>query len=103
MRLRMVTFAAVLALTSASLGRAQETTGTVTGRVTDAQGLAIPGVTVTLIGPQGAKTFTSDADGRYSAPLLLPGTYTVKAVSRASRRPSSRTSSFASGRPSKYR
>jgi Carboxypeptidase regulatory-like domain/TonB dependent receptor-like, beta-barrel len=51
----------------------------VTGRVTDAQGLAIPGVTVILTGPQGAKSFTSDSDGRYNAPLLVPGTYTVKA------------------------
>jgi hypothetical protein len=70
---------AMLALTGATLARAQETTGTVTGRVTDAQGLAIPGVTVTLTGPQGAKSFTSDSDGRYNAPLLVPGTYTVKA------------------------
>ena len=79
MRLRMAVLASVLALTSATLVRAQETTGTVTGRVTDAQGLAIPGATVTLTGPQGAKSFTSDSDGRYNAPLLVPGTYTVKA------------------------
>ena len=79
MRSRMVMLVAVLALTGATLGRAQETTGTVTGRVTDAQGLAVPGVTVTLTGPQGAKAFTTDADGRYNAPLLLPGTYVVKA------------------------
>ena len=47
--------------------------------MTDAQGLAVPGVTVTLAGPQGAKAFTTDADGRYNAPLLVPGTYVVKA------------------------
>ena len=79
MKPRMVMLAAVLVLTGATLGRAQETTGTVTGRVTDAQGLAVPGATVTLAGPQGAKAFTTDADGRYTAPLLVPGTYVVKA------------------------
>jgi hypothetical protein len=79
MRLRMVVLAAVLALTEATLARAQETTGTVTGKITDAQGLAIPGATVTLTGPQGAKSFTTDADGRYNAPLLVPGTYTIRA------------------------
>jgi Carboxypeptidase regulatory-like domain len=79
MRLRMVVLAAVLALTEATLARAQETTGTVTGKITDAQGLAIPGATVTLTGPQGAKSFTTDSDGRYNAPLLVPGTYTIRA------------------------
>ena len=44
MKLRMGVLVAMLALTGATLARAQETTGTVTGRVTDAQGLAIPGV-----------------------------------------------------------
>ena len=53
MRLRMVVLAAVLALTSATLVRAQETTGTVTGRVTDAQGLAIPGVDRDVDGAAG--------------------------------------------------
>ncbi len=79
MKPRMVMLAVVLVLIGATLGRAQETTGTVTGRVTDAQGLAVPGATVTLAGPQGAKAFTTDADGRYTAPLLVPGTYVVKA------------------------
>ena len=32
---------------------AQETTGTVRGRVIDAQGLAVPGVTITVTGVQG--------------------------------------------------
>ena len=35
---------------------AQETTGKIEGRVTDAQGLAVPGATVTATGPQGSKT-----------------------------------------------
>jgi hypothetical protein len=79
MKPRIVVLMAALALASAAHGWAQETTGTVTGRVSDAQGLAIPGATVTLTGPQGAKSFTTDRDGRYRAALLVPGTYTVRA------------------------
>ncbi len=76
---RIAMLLAVLVLAGVDHGWAQETTGAVTGRVTDAQGLAIPGATVTLTGPQGAKSFTTDADGRYRAALLVPGTYTVRA------------------------
>lgn len=73
--------AALLALVLAFTGAAaaQETTGTVSGRILDAQGLAVPGVTVTLTGPQGARTFVTDADGNFSAPFLTPGTYAVRA------------------------
>ena len=34
---------------------AQETTGTLIGRLQDSQGLALPGVTVTATGAQGVK------------------------------------------------
>ena len=71
--------AGLLLFVAASVGAAQETTGTVTGRVTDAQNLPIPGATVTVTGPQGSKTAVSDADGRYAVPFLTPGTYGVKA------------------------
>jgi outer membrane receptor protein involved in Fe transport len=76
-RIMAVTLALVAAL--AGNGLAQETTGAINGRVVDAQGLAVPGATVTLTGPQGAKSVTTDAEGRYSAPLLVPGTYSVRA------------------------
>jgi len=71
--------AGLLLFVAASVGAAQETTGTVTGRVMDAQNLPIPGATVTVTGPQGSKTAVSDADGRYAVPFLTPGTYAVKA------------------------
>src|SRR5262249_19885178 len=58
---------------------AQETTGTLRGRIVDPQGLALPGVNVTVVGPQGTKTAVSEADGRFNMPYLTPGVYAVRA------------------------
>ena len=64
---------------AAALVQAQETTtGSIAGRVADAQGLAIPGATVTVTTPQGPRTFTTDAEGAFFAPFLTPGMYEVK-------------------------
>jgi hypothetical protein len=60
--------------------RAQETTtGSIGGQVTDQQGGVLPGVTVTVTAAQGAQTFVTDAQGRFFAPFLTPGIYTVRA------------------------
>jgi Carboxypeptidase regulatory-like domain/TonB-dependent Receptor Plug Domain len=67
-----------LTLLSSSVG-AQGTTGQIVGRIVDAQGLAVPGATVTVSGPQGAKTIATSADGRFNVPFLTPGVYSVKA------------------------
>ncbi len=70
-----------LILTMSGLAAAQQTTtGTIDGRVVDVQGLAVPGVSVTVTGPQGARTVVTDSEGRYSAPFLVPGVYTVRAA-----------------------
>jgi outer membrane receptor protein involved in Fe transport/uncharacterized membrane protein YbhN (UPF0104 family) len=59
--------------------RAQETTtGSIAGRVVDQQNLAVPGATVTVISPQGPRTFVTDSDGQFFAPYLPPGTYDVR-------------------------
>jgi outer membrane receptor protein involved in Fe transport len=69
---------AVLLLLGGPVAVAQETTGSITGLIVDAQGLAVPGVTVTVTGPQGAKTAVTEASGRFSVPFLIPGTYSVR-------------------------
>ena len=66
-------------LALAGVASAQETTGTLTGRLQDSQGLALPGVNVTITGQQGAKTAVSDPDGSYRFPFLTPGSYDVRA------------------------
>ena len=67
--MRPILFVLAFLLVGFGSGIAQETTGAINGRVVDTQALAIPGVTVTVIGSQGTKTFTTDAEGRFSAPL----------------------------------
>lgn len=77
MRLVIVTVAAVLALAGATA--AQSTTGTISGRVVDAQGLAVPGVTVVASSPnlQGTRETVTSANGDYILSLLPSGAYTV--------------------------
>jgi hypothetical protein len=69
---------AALLVATASVVSAQ-TTGTITGRVVDSQGLPVPGATVTVTGAQGSKATTTDAEGRFQIPYLTVGTYGVKA------------------------
>ena len=79
MNLRISGLLVAFAFTLVGGAAAQETTGTISGRIVDAQGLAVPGATVTVTGPQGARTIVSDAEGRFNAPLLTPGQYSVRA------------------------
>ncbi|HVG84801.1 MAG TPA: TonB-dependent receptor [Vicinamibacterales bacterium] len=75
---RSGTFVALL-LALAAVASAQQTTGTLTGRLQDSQGLALPGVNVTVTGQQGAKSAVTDTDGSFRIPFLTPGTYDVRA------------------------
>ena len=58
---------------------AQSTTGTISGRVTDAQGLSVPGAVVTVTSPelQGSRTAVTAENGGYILGLLPPGTFTI--------------------------
>jgi hypothetical protein len=67
-------------LATAASGWTQETTsGSLAGRVLDTQNLAVPGATVTVSSSQGSRNYVTDDSGRFYAPYLTPGTYTVRA------------------------
>ncbi len=78
MRARYLVLILALALFASPLA-AQETTGQIQGRIVDSQSLAVPGASVTASGPQGNKTTTTAADGRFTIPFLTPGAYSVRA------------------------
>src|SRR5438067_13296742 len=65
-------------LLSATLIADVTTRGQIEGRVQASDGTPLPGVTATLRGAplqQGSLVITTDSDGRYRFPNLLPGTY----------------------------
>ena len=70
-------FVASVAVTG--IAAAQTTTGTIAGRVVDSQELALPGVTVSVAGPnlQGTLTVVTTENGDYVIPRVPPGTYSV--------------------------
>jgi hypothetical protein len=76
---RFVVLAAVAWLGTATVAYPQSTTGTIVGRVTDTQGLAIPGVSVSVSSTalQGVRTGTTSALGDYVITLLPTGAYTI--------------------------
>ena len=76
MRLRILAVLGALAL-SITPATAQQTTGTINGRVLDAQGAAIPGATVTVVNPATGftRSTVSDAEGVYRLSALNIGRY----------------------------
>ncbi len=72
-----------LALATASPAFAQgggaSSTGTIQGRIADAQGAVLPGVAVTASSPSmiGQQTTVSSETGNYRFPAVPPGTYTL--------------------------
>jgi hypothetical protein len=60
-------------------GGGASSTGTIQGRVMDAQGAVLPGVTVTATSPSmpGVQTAVSSETGNYRFPALPPGTYAL--------------------------
>lgn len=71
----------LLALTTSRPAYAVEVTGQIRGVVTDKDGLAVPGVTITVTSPalMGGATATSDDEGGFRFPTLPPGEYAVTA------------------------
>ena len=78
---RFGTLLVILALIVAAPAAAQNTSGAVSGTITDTQGGVLPGVTVTLTNAENGnvRTTVTEADGKYRAPGLPPGRYEIKA------------------------
>lgn len=74
----LLVFACGLSLTAVTAS-AQEVTGTITGRVADQNGAALSGARVTVTAPERGfeRTYQTNEEGIYTAPLLPAGTYTV--------------------------
>ncbi len=78
MHIKRIIVSAALVLAVAALAAAQTMpTGTITGKVSDPDGLVLPGVTVTVTSPslQGARVVTTSANGDYIVPFLPAGDY----------------------------
>jgi hypothetical protein len=76
-----VLLALLMALASPVYGQGggASSTGTIQGRVTDAQGAVLPGVTITAISPAllGQQSSVTSETGNYRFPAVPPGTYTL--------------------------
>src|SRR6185295_12238971 len=70
---------AVALLCLASFGWAQNITGSLAGRVVDAQGASVSGATVIIVEPSKNLTITrkTGESGDFSVAALLPGNYTI--------------------------
>src|SRR5947207_7217722 len=82
MRIReRIAFAFILLFVPAVAVAQRATTGTVTGKVVDASGAVLPGVTITLQSPEALGQFTavSDAAGTFRVGNLPPATYDARA------------------------
>ena len=77
---RIFSLIAILCLLTTSSVWAQDTRGTITGRVTDPSGAVITGATVVVSNTaMGTKTtINTNSDGLYRAPLLSPGLYEIE-------------------------
>ncbi|HZR31717.1 MAG TPA: TonB-dependent receptor [Terriglobales bacterium] len=69
----------VLLFTFTALAQESAVKGNVSGTVVDPSGAVVPNAKVTLSGPQGTRTATTDGSGRFYFDLLVPGAYSVKA------------------------
>jgi hypothetical protein len=69
--------ACVAALGAGAIAQ-ETTTGSISGTVTGPHGGAVPGAVVTLGSGQGTRTFATDPRGRFVAPYLTPGVYSVR-------------------------
>jgi len=77
----LLAIALIACLLATTAAFAQTSSGSVSGRVVDATGAALPGVTVTATNTRTgfSRSVVSDAEGRYNFPALPVGPYNVTA------------------------
>ena len=75
-------FVLLFALTLAATGWSQIVGGSISGTVRDTTGAAIPGATVQIrnVETGASRSLTSDGEGRYAAPSVPVGSYSVSAA-----------------------
>lgn len=81
MRSHLIALLASLTLWTTTPVNAQVITGTLEGRVTDAQGAVLPGVTITAVNATTGASLNgaTTSEGLYRFPFMPPGTYDVRA------------------------
>src|SRR3954468_7016382 len=79
--MRRMIVAVLAALCAASVSSAQDFRGGITGRITDASGGRMPGVTVTAtnVATNVASATTTNGEGDYAILFLNPGRYSITA------------------------
>src|SRR6266536_4067968 len=82
MRTRVLVVLLLSVLGVAGAARAQSFLGTIRGTVVDPQGAAVSGASVLIVDEATGvpRPVESDAEGRFEAPNLKPGTYRVEIV-----------------------
>ena len=75
----MIVVVLLALISTAAVASAQDFRGGITGRITDASGGRMPGVTVTAtnVATNVASTTTTNGEGDYSILFLNPGTYAI--------------------------
>src|SRR4051812_6322672 len=80
---KTVAISALVACALVGTGRMAfgQATASINGRVVDQGGAVLPGASITIINTltNATRDTTTNGDGLYNVPALLPGTYTVKA------------------------
>src|SRR5689334_4273281 len=79
-KLWMIVLTAILGVSG--WARAQNTSGSITGRLVDPSGAVVAGATVTVTETNTgvARSLVSSSDGDFTATLLQPGVYSVSAA-----------------------
>ena len=80
-RAKLLFWFVLIVIFCVSTATAQQSGGSLRGRVLDPAGSVVVGATVTIVAVQGAeKSTTTDGDGSYSFNGLAPGKYTLRAA-----------------------